>query len=455
MTRVLVYGLGIAGTSVARALVSRGHEVVLADDHLSRQHELLGQEIGAEVFPTGDLGALASLVKNVDSVMPAPGVPETHPLFAISIDAQKEMLSEIELAYRWEQMRSGGPRPILAVTGTDGKTTTTLMAAAMIRASGKRVATVGNTETPFIDALDSDAEAFVVECSSFRLTLTSTFRANAAAWLNIAPDHLDWHRDFASYVAAKAKIWAHMQPNDAVVAPSAHKDICALAQQSAGRFVSFGDTSDSNYFVKANELVGPHGALLAANAMKRSSPHDIQNGLAAAAMCLESGVGTQAGVVQALQEFEPSHHRIELVATKNGVRWFDDSKATSPHAARTALRAFPRIVLIAGGRNKGLNLSELALEHEHVKAVVCIGESAQEIAAAFAGLCTTAIAASMQEAIETAGSLVGANEVVLLSPACTSFDWYKNYEERGCDFAARVKKYVGHEDTQHEGEGRR
>lgn len=443
MTRVLVYGLGIAGTSVARALVARGHEVVLADDHLSRQHELLGQEIGAEIFPAGDLGALAALVKSVDNVMPAPGVPETHPLFAISIDAQKEMLSEIELAYRWEQLRSGGPRPILAVTGTDGKTTTTLMAAAMIRASGKRVATVGNTETPFIDALDSDAEAFVVECSSFRLTLTSTFRANAATWLNIAPDHLDWHRDFASYVAAKAKIWAHMQPEDAVVAPSAHKDICGVAQKSAGRFVSFGDTSDSNYFVKSNELVGPQGVLLATEAMKRSLPHDVQNGLAAAAMCLESGVSTWAGVVQTLQEFEPSHHRIELVATKNGVRWFDDSKATSPHAARTALRAFPQIVLIAGGRNKGLNLSELALEHEHVKAVVCIGESAQEIAEAFTGLCPTAIATSMQEAIEIAGSLVSPDEVVLLSPACTSFDWYKNYEERGCDFATRVKTYVG------------
>lgn len=143
MTRVLVYGLGIAGTSVARALVARGNEVVLADDQLSPQHEQLGRELGAEIFPAGDLGALASLVKNVDSVMPAPGVPETHPLFAISIDAQKEMLSEIELAYRWEQSRSGGPRPILAVTGTDGKTTTTLMAAAMIRASGVRVATVG------------------------------------------------------------------------------------------------------------------------------------------------------------------------------------------------------------------------------------------------------------------------------------------------------------------------
>jgi UDP-N-acetylmuramoylalanine--D-glutamate ligase len=228
-----------------------------------------------------------------------------------------------------------------------------------------------------------------------------------------------------------------------------------VAQKSAGRFVSFGDTSDSNYFSSGNELVGPQGVLLATSAMKRSLPHDVQNGLAAAAMCLESGVATRAGVVQALQEFEPSHHRIELIATKNGVRWFDDSKATSPHAARTALRAFPQIVLIAGGRNKGLNLSELALEHEHVKAVVCIGESAQEIAAAFSGLCPTAIATSMQEAIETAGSLVSPNEVVLLSPACTSFDWYKNYEERGCDFATRVKKYVGHEDSQHEGEGRR
>jgi UDP-N-acetylmuramoylalanine--D-glutamate ligase len=454
MTRVLVYGLGIAGTSVARALVARGHEVVLADDQLTRQHELLGKEIGAEIFPTGDLGALAALVKSVDSVMPAPGVPETHPLFAISVDAQKEMLSEIELAYRWEQLRSGGPRPILAVTGTDGKTTTTLMAAAMIHASGKRVAAVGNTETPFIDALDSDAEAFVVECSSFRLTLTSAFRANAATWLNIAPDHLDWHRDFASYVAAKAKIWAHMQPGDAVVAPSAHQDICAIARQSAGRFVSFGDSSDSNYFARGNELVGPQGVLLGKDTMKRSLPHDVQNGLAAAAMCLESGVGTWAGVVQALQEFEPSHHRIELVAIKDDVRWFDDSKATSPHAARTALRAFPQIVLIAGGRNKGLDLSELALEHEHVKAVVCIGESADDIAAAFAGLRPTVIASSMQEAIEIAGSLVSANEVVLLSPACTSFDWYKNYEERGIDFATRVKRYVGQEVPHREGEGR-
>lgn len=454
MTRVLVYGLGIAGQSVARALASRGNEVVLADDQLSHQHELLGKELGAEIFPAGDLGALAALVKSVDSVMPAPGVPETHPLFAISIDAQKEMLSEIELAYRWEQSRHGGPRPILAVTGTDGKTTTTLMAAAMIRASGKRVAAVGNTETPFIDALDSDADAFVVECSSFRLTLTSTFRANAATWLNIAPDHLDWHRDFSSYVAAKAKIWAHMQPEDAVVAPSAHKDICAVAQRSSGRFISFGDSAESNYFVAGNELIGPQGLLLATDKMKRSLPHDIQNGLAAAAMCLESGVGTQAGVVHTLQEFEPSHHRIELVASKNGVRWFDDSKATSPHAARTALRAFPRLVLIAGGRNKGLNLAELALEHEHVKAVVCIGESAQDIATAFAGLCPTAIATSMQEAIEIAGSFVSPNEVVLLSPACTSFDWYKNYEERGCDFATRVKMYLGQEGLLHEGEER-
>lgn len=443
MSRVLVYGLGIAGASVARALVARGNEVILADDQLSSQHEQLGRELGAEIFPAGDLGALAGLVKNVDSVMPAPGVPETHPLFAISIDAQKEMLSEIELAYRWEQSRNGGPRPILAVTGTDGKTTTTLMAAAMIRASGMRVAAVGNTETPFIDALDSDAEAFVVECSSFRLALTSTFRANAATWLNIAPDHLDWHHDFASYVAAKAKIWAHVESDDVVVAPFAHKDIATVAQKSMGRFVSFGDTPESNYFASENELVGPQGLLVAKDKMKRSLPHDVQNGLAAAAMCLESGVGTRTGVIQTLQEFEPSHHRIELIASKNGVRWFDDSKATSPHAARTALRAFPRVVLIAGGRNKGLNLSELALEHEHVKAVVCIGESAQEIAAAFAGICPTAIATSMQEAIEIAGSQVSANEVVLLSPACTSFDWYKNYEERGCDFATRVRVYVG------------
>ena len=446
--RALVFGLGIAGTAVARALVARGSGVVLVDDAERPEHVELAGELRAELHIAPDLGRLSELVKGVDAILPAPGIAETHPIFAVAADAQCETMSEIELAYRWEQQRAGGPRPMVAVTGTDGKTTTTLLAAAMIRASGRRAAAVGNTETPLVAALDSDAEVFVVECSSFRLALTRDFRAEAGVWLNLAPDHLDWHVDMDSYTSAKARLWAAVRDTDVAVAPSSHPMILGRARASAARVVSFGVESTDDYRVVGDELVGPAGAFCAVSAMRRSLPHDVTNALAASAAVLESGVATVDGVAQALREFAPSHHRIEFVAEADGVRWFDDSKATSPHAAATALRAFPSIVYIAGGRNKGLDLSQLREHRDNVKAVIGIGESGREIAGIFADVCPVTVAESMQEAIEAARERASAGDVVLLSPACTSFDWYRNYEERGRDFADRVRRILNIDDTE-------
>lgn len=447
MTRALVFGLGIAGTAVARALAARGTGVVLVDDTSRPEHETLARELGAELHVAPDLGTLSTLVKNVDVVLPAPGIAEAHPVFAVAADAQRETMSEIELAYRWEQERSGGPRPMVAITGTDGKTSTTLLAAAMVRASGRRAAAVGNTETPLVAALDSDAEVFVVECSSFRLALTRDFRAEAGVWLNLAPDHLDWHIDMASYTAAKARLWAATRNTDVAVAPSANSMILDTARSSAARLVTFGEGVSDDYRVVGGDLVGPNGSFAAVSAMRRSLPHDVTNALAASAAVLESGVATVDGVAQALSEFVPSHHRIEFVAEAGGVRWFDDSKATSPHAAGTALRAFPSIVYIAGGRNKGLDLGQLLEHRANVKAVIGIGESGEEIARLFSGACPVAVATSMQEAVESARDRAVAGDVVLLSPACTSFDWYRNYEERGRDFAERVRELLNIEDT--------
>ena len=443
MKRALVLGIGVAGKAVARALTKRGVTCVLVDDNTSPTHEAFAKEIGAELFVAPDIYSLGEIVKGVDIILPAPGVPESHPLFSIAHDAQKELISEIELAYRWEQTRPGGPRPIVAVTGTDGKTTTTLLAAAMISASGRKSVAVGNTDTPFIAALDSDADVFVVECSSFRLALTSEFRAEASVWLNIAPDHLDWHVDIDSYVNAKAKLWASLRESDAAVAPTGSSLITGLAAASHGRLVPFGEGATGGYRLDNGHLVGPSGSIAPVSSMKRALPHDISNALAAAAICLEAGVATNESILKALETFLPARHRIEFVGERDGVRWFDDSKATSPHAVRTALRAFPRVVLIAGGRNKGLNLAELIDESATVRAVVGIGECGSEIASIFSAHCPTAVATSMKDAVLAANGFAEPGDVVLLSPACTSFDWYKNYEERGVDYANNVRALLG------------
>jgi len=441
--RALVFGLGIAGSAVARALAARGIEPVLVDDKSNVSHDALASELGAGLSIAPDLGTLSGLVRDVDFVMPAPGIPETHPLFAVAHDTGREMLSEIELAYRWEQQRPGGPRPMIGITGTDGKTTTTLLAAAMIRESGGRVAAVGNTETPLIAALDDDVDAFVVECSSFRLALTRDFRVEAGAWLNLAPDHLDWHRGMDSYRASKARIWAAARSGDVAVAPSADPSIVAAARASAARTVTFGLDAADDYRCADGRLIAAGVELVATAQMPRALPHDVTNSLAAAATVLESGTGSVGGVGAALATFRPSHHRIEFVTESNGVAWYDDSKATSPHAVATALRAFPSIVLVAGGRNKGLDLSGIAAVGASVKAVVGIGESGEEVVSHFAGRCPSAIATSMGEAVAMAGSFATAGDVVLLSPGCTSFDWYRNYEERGRDFVRHVLEFVG------------
>ena len=442
MSRALVFGLGIAGTAVARALAVRGLEPVLVDDHPNSSHDALAAELGASLVIAPDLGVLADIVKNVDFVMPAPGVPESHPLFAIANDLDREALSEIELAYRWEAERKGGPRPMIGITGTDGKTTTTLMATAMIRESGGRALAVGNTETPLIAALDESVDAFVVECSSFRLALTSRFRVEAGVWLNIAPDHLDWHRDFESYRDAKARIWSAASPADVAVAPSSSGTILGTARESKARVVTFG-VDDGDYALRNGVLFASGSEMLPASGMRRSLPHDVTNALAAAASVLETGTASLAGVVSALETFAPSHHRIEFVASHKGISWYDDSKATSPHAASTALRAFPSIVLIAGGRNKGLDLAQLVEAGGAVKAVVGIGESGPEIAGYFAKRCPSVTASSMAEAVEYAAGFATDGDVVLLSPACTSFDWYRNYEERGREFVRCVRERLG------------
>jgi len=434
----LVFGLGVAGMAVASALHERGESVILADDVATKQHEDFARVLNCEFIDATDETAVVSTLKRITRLAPAPGISENHPVVCAARQLGLTISSELELAYNIEELRVGGPRPMLGITGTDGKTTTTLMTAAMLYAAGHKSLAVGNTETPLIAALGTDAQVFAVECSSFRLANIENFRTRASVWLNLAPDHLDWHTNMESYSAAKAQLWAHTIAGDVAVAPVDDARILQIAQESTSRTVTFGATH-GDYHAQDGRLNSPHGSIMNITDMKRAMPHDITNALAAAAISIESGLVEPSHVARALAEFDNAPHRIEYVETIDGVKWFNDSKATSPHASAVAIKSFQNIVLIAGGRNKGLDLVELAGQSEHVKAVVAIGDDAMEIEKAFDGVCRVVRGEAMKEAVHLARTPAASGDVVLLSRACTSYDWYNNYMERGEDFMKCVR----------------
>jgi UDP-N-acetylmuramoylalanine--D-glutamate ligase len=284
-----------------------------------------------------------------------------------------------------------------------------------------------------------DVEVVVAEVSSFQLRFTERFRPRVAVLLNAAPDHLDWHPDFDSYVAAKARIMANQAGDDLLVFNADDGPVADAAAAAPARSVGFSLTAATGYRVQEGRLVGPDGAAFASvDSLALRRPHDLANALAAAAAALDLGAPAPA-VVSALASFEGLPHRVTPVGQSGGVSFVDDSKATNPHATLAALAGFDSVVLVAGGRNKGLDLGVLAREAERIRAVVAIGEAAGEVAKAFAGVRPVRRAGSMAEAVATAAELARPGDTVLLSPACASFDWYSGYAARGDDFAACVR----------------
>jgi UDP-N-acetylmuramoylalanine--D-glutamate ligase len=443
-TTALIYGMAISGEAVARALAARGTRVLVADDSPDEAKAAAARAVGAELIANPDDDTLDALVAESDLVCPAPGVPETHRVIAAALRHHTPIRTEIDLAYQWEQQRSGGPRPMLAVTGTDGKTTTTMMAAAMLRCTGLKAAAVGNTETPLIAALDTDVDAFVVECSSFRLNWIDHFRSEASVWLNLAPDHQNWHVSMEAYERSKARMWRHNRPSDVAVGCATDPIVMRNLASAPGRRCTF-DGPSADYRLDGTTLLSPHGPITDRRMMTRDLPHDVSNALAAAAIAIESGLATAASAAEALTTFEHPPHRIEPIGEFAGARWYNDSKATTPHAAITAIRGFDHVVLLAGGRNKGLDLAGLAEEHARVKAVVALGEAAPIVRDAFAKWCEVVEASSMSEAVAAAARLASPGDTVLLSPACASFDWYPDggYPARGDDFKRLVHAYFG------------
>lgn len=432
--RTLVYGLAVTGVSTVRALQRGGVDVVVADDVITPERRAQAEDLGVELLDIPDDATLRDLVDGCDLVSPAPGVPETHRLIRVAAELGVEVVSEIELAYRTEQERPQGPRPILAITGTDGKTTTTLLAVEMLRAAGLSTIDAGNTQTPLVDAIaNDDHDAFVVECTSFRLAWTPSFRPDAGAWLNLAPDHLNWHASMETYEAAKSRIWANQRHDDVALAFTGDPAVIACLDSAPGRHLTFGDGGD--YFLSDDRcLTGPSGPICSTASMRRSLPHDITNALCAAALVMETGLADADAVDRALSSFVGPPHRLEFIGRWNDVDWYNDSKATTPHAAAVAIHAFVDIVLVAGGKDKHVDLAEMAVERDRVRAVVAIGETRDAIAAAFAGVGMIETTETLDEAVARASALARPGDTLLLSPGCASLDQYRSFEARGDHF---------------------
>jgi UDP-N-acetylmuramoylalanine--D-glutamate ligase len=436
---VLVAGLGRSGRAAARHLAEAGADVIACDDAPDLDTgELAAFGVKAHLGPAGP-----ELLDGRALLVVAPGLPERHPLIQGALAGGIPVWSEVELAARVATM------PLVGVTGTNGKTTTTELAAAMLTASGRHAVAAGNVGLPLIDAvLDRHPpDAVVVELSSFQLRFSWTLHLQAGAWLNFAPDHLDWHPDLAAYANAKSRVWANQGPDDWSLYGAEDPVVTAQAADAPGTPVPFtaGQPAPGGLGMEAgvalSRVPGHEGGLWRAAALRLPGRHNLANAIAASGVAMALGAHP-AGMARAVAAFRAGAHRLATVGEVRGVTFVNDSKATNPHAAARALAAFPRVVWIAGGRNKGLSFDELVADAAgRMVGVVLVGEAAEELADALgrAGYPGPVVrAASVGEAVTVGFGLADPGDTVLLAPACASQDQFTDYAERGAAFAAAV-----------------
>ncbi|GAA1792279.1 UDP-N-acetylmuramoyl-L-alanine--D-glutamate ligase [Planosporangium flavigriseum] len=449
--RVLVAGAGVAGVASAQVLIGAGAEVTVVDRADSAALDRL-RAAGAKVV----VGDGQDLLAGVTDVVVSPGFAPHHPLAAAAVGAGLDVYSEPELAWR---LRRPDAAPWLAITGTNGKTTTTTMLAAILTAAGLRTAALGNIGEPLVFAATESAAAYdvlAVELSSFQLHWSSSLAPEAGALLNLADDHLDWHGGFNAYAGAKAAIWRSAGGGAAVgnlggVAVGNLDDarVAGLLSRVAGRRVGFtlAEPAPGQYGVADGCLIADGVELIPVDAIRPPGAHNVANALAAAALAAAYGVGPDA-IRAGLAGYVPQGHRNAYVATVAHVAYVDDSKATNPHAALASLTAYPRVVWIAGGQLKGVDISDLVRSvADRLAGAVVLGVDRAEVAAALArhapGVPVVEVAraddGAMAEVVRAAATLASPGDTVLLAPAAASLDMFASYAKRGDAFAAAVR----------------
>lgn len=446
-THTLVVGLGVSGLALAQFLKKNGADVTVTD-------------ISAETA----LGARAAAVRKMDIrlelgphrpetfaraelIVLSPGVPHTLDIIESARARGVPVLGEIELAARFIR------EPIIAVTGTNGKTTTTALLGEMLKQSGQRVFVGGNIGTPLTDYLmqEQKSDVIVAEVSSFQLDTIERFKPKVAVLLNITQDHLDRYADFDAYIRSKGMIFKNQLESDVAVLNGADRHIRFLSRTIQSRPLYFNHRQPAATEPAEGAVIGSREiVLLTKQSGRRSIPldaigligrHNLENVAAAALAALVAG-GEFAGVLSAVKAFRGLPHRLEHVVTLNQVRYFNDSKSTTPDSVVRALESFTEpVVLIMGGRDKGSNFGLLKDPvRRQVKHLIVLGEAKNKILSALDRKESTSVAETMASAVLQANRAAACGDVVLLSPGCASFDMYANYGERGRDFSECVKK---------------
>jgi UDP-N-acetylmuramoylalanine--D-glutamate ligase len=464
--RAVVAGFGVSGFAAADNLNHLGAGVVALDestDEAKAERAQLLEMLGATVR-LGD-GATATLPEGVDLVVTSPGWRPDAALLQQARGRGVPVWGEVELA--WRLRDPDHPTPWLAVTGTNGKTTTVQMLDGILRAAGLRSAAVGNVGLPIVEAVMDPLpyDAFAVELSSFQLHYTGSMSAESAAVLNVAEDHLDWYSSMAEYAADKGRIYERAQRacvynvadpdterlvREADVVEGARAIGFTLGVPGVGMVGVVEDILADRAFIDQRESSAAE--LCTIDDLASPAPHFVQNALAAAALARAHGV-SQAAVRDGLRGFRPDGHRIATVAEVDGVTWVDDSKATNPHAARSSLLGYDPVVWVAGGLAKGARFDDLVLGvRDRLRGVVLLGRDRGVIADALSRHApdvpvilvddgeTDTGHGSMERAVEAAARFARPGDTVLLAPGCASMDMFANYGERGDAFAAAVRR---------------
>ncbi|MGI9534930.1 MAG: UDP-N-acetylmuramoyl-L-alanine--D-glutamate ligase [Thermodesulfobacteriota bacterium] len=434
--KYLVVGLGKTGIETIRFMNDknldvRGSDISSADKLPAEINDLYDSGVKFELGSHSD-----DYLNWCDEIVLSPGVSLNSPFISKAVGLNKKIISEIELASRFIE------QPIIAITGTNGKTTTTSLIGQILSSSGYRVFIGGNIGTPLISIAghSSDYDFIVLETSSFQLQAIDKFKPFISVFLNISPNHLDHHKDFSEYLISKTNIFRNQTEDDWAIINTTDQLIKNHVSGIKARTILFGKNESNNLSVTGNNLISFRNELFNLNGLKLKGDHNLENAMCAVAVAKLTGCENET-IEDTIKNFEPLPHRIEYIGNHLGLDVYNDSKSTSPDATLKAMDSIsPPIILLAGGKDKGTDYSVLKTSiNKKVKHLILFGEAKTSIKDQIGDSVCTTIANDLEEAVKTAFSISSENDTLLFSPACSSFDMFKSYEERGEEFKKIVE----------------